>query len=285
LVHDGGEPTYVSRREKQGKLRGYLRMVAINKILLNNERWPFVLTTRLHADITIGLDVKYHTAGLVVVGKNGGQINTLFKTSRQKEKLTRDQAKAYLVEIIRQEAEARTELLSTIVLQRDGRIFDTERNGANDAMAFLKERGIIAANASLTIVEIPKSSPVRLRLFDVSDRDGRPWVENPQIGTYCIINDTDGYLCATGRAFPKKGTVRPLHVRRIEGSLSLEQCLEDVFYLACLPWTRPDDATRYPITVKLNDRFLGEEAAEYDEEALDIDSILDEQEEMEESYE
>jgi hypothetical protein len=52
-----------------------------------------------------------------------------------------------------------------------------------------------------------------------------------------------------------------------------------------LPWTRPDDATRYPITIKLNDRFLGEEAAEYDEDVLDIDAILDEQEETEESYE
>jgi argonaute-like protein implicated in RNA metabolism and viral defense len=284
LVHSG-EPTYLPRKEKQGKLRGYLRMVAVNKVLLNNERWPFVLATRLHADITIGLDVKYNTAGLVVVGKNGGEINTLFKASRQKEKLTKDQIKAYLVEIIRQEAEARAELISVIVLQRDGRIFDPERDGAREAIEFLKAEGTIALNATLTIVEIPKTSPVRLRLFDVGHHDGRPWVENPQVGTYCIINETDGYLCATGRAFPKKGTVRPLHVRRIEGTLSLEQCLEDIFYLTCLPWTRPDDATRYPITIKLNDRFLGEEAAEYNGDALDIDAILDEREELEASYE
>lgn len=285
LVHHGGEPTYLPRKEKHSKLRGYLRMVAVNKVLLNNERWPFVLETRLHADITIGLDVKCHTAGFVVVGKNGGEINTLFKTSRQKEKLTKDQSKAYLVEIIRQEAEARTELISVIVLQRDGRIFDTEHDGADEAIAFLKAEGTISPDASLTIVEIPKTSPVRLRLFDISISDGGPWVENPQVGTYCIINDTDGYLCATGRAFPKNGTVRPLHVRRIGGPLSLEQCLEDIFYLTCLPWTRPDDATRYPITIKLNDRFLGEEAAEYNQDALDIDAILDEQEEVEASYE
>ena len=235
LVHQGGEPTYLPHKEKHSKLRGYLRMVAVNKVLLNNERWPFILETRLHADITIGLDVKYHTAGFVVVGKNGGEINTLFKTSRQKEKLTKDQIKAYLVEIIRQEAEARTELISVIVLQRDGRIFDTERDGAHESIVFLKSEGTIAPDASLTIVEIPKTSPVRLRLFDVSNSDGGPWVENPQVGTYCIINDADGYLCATGRAFPKNGTVRPLHVRRIEGALSLDQCLEDIFYLTCLP--------------------------------------------------
>jgi hypothetical protein len=285
LVQQKGKPSYQINQNKRGKLLGYLRMVAINKVLLNNERWPFVLSTRLHADLTIGLDVKQNTAGLVVVGKNGGEINTLFKTSRQKEKLTRDQTKAYLVEIIREEAKARMEPITTIVLQRDGRLFDTERNGAHDAIEFLKREGTIAPDATITLVEIPKTSPVRLRLFDVNDQNGRPWVENPQIGTYCIINDTDGYLCATGRAFPKSGTVRPLHVRRLEGSLTLEQCLEDVFYLTCLAWTRPDDATRYPITVKLNDRFLGEEASEYDIDALDIDAILDEQAEMEASYE
>lgn len=285
LVQRNGEPTYVSNPEKRGKLRGYLRMVAINKVLLNNERWPFVLSTPLHADITIGIDVKQHTVGLVVVGKNGGDINTLFKTSRQKEKLTCEQMKAYLVEIIRQEAKARSEPLVNIVLHRDGRLYDTECNGAYDAIDYLKREGTIAANASLTLVEIQKTSPVPLRLFDVDEHHGRPWIENPQVGFYCITEETDGYLCATGRAFRKPGTVRPLHIRRIEGDLSLQQCLEDVFYLTCLPWSRPDDATRYPITIKLNDRFLGEEASDYDLDALDIDVILDEQEELDVSYE
>lgn len=285
LIHHDGEATYEPHRHKNGKLRGYLRMVAINKVLLNNERWPFVLSTPLHADITIGMDVKQNTVGLVVVGKNGGNINTLFKTSRQKEKLTRDQMKAYLVEIVRQEAEARPDLLNVIVLHRDGRLFDTEIEGAHDAITYLKQEGTIASGASITLLEIQKTSPVRLRLFDVDERHGRPWIDNPQVGTYCMIGESDGYLCATGRAFPKQGTVRPLHVRRVEGVLTLEQCLEDLFYLTCLTWTRPDDATRYPITVKLNDRFLGEEASDYDADALDIDAILDEQDELELSYE
>ena len=58
--------------------------------------------------------------------------------------------------------------------------------------------------------------------------------------------------------------------------MSLEQCLEDVFYLTCLSWTRPEDCTRYPITIKLNDVFLGAEAGLYDQEALNIDIVLDE---------
>lgn len=36
------------------------------------------------------------------------------------------------------------------------------------------------------------------------------------------------------------------------------------------------------MTVKLNDRFLSEEATDFDENALDIEAILAEEEEMEE---
>jgi hypothetical protein len=76
-----GQSSYDPRPNKQGKLLGYLRMVAINKILLTNQRWPFVLETRLNADLTIGLDVKQHTAGLVVVGSSGGDIQTIIQRS------------------------------------------------------------------------------------------------------------------------------------------------------------------------------------------------------------
>jgi len=258
-------------------------MVAINKILLTNQRWPFVLETRLNADLTIGLDVKQHTAGLVIVGSNGGDIQAMPpKKSHQKEKLTERQMQAYLVEAIRRAAENRNGRLTTILLQRDGRAFESEIKGAHAAIALLKKEGVLPQEATLTIIEISKSAPVRLRLFDVGFKNNRPWVENPQVGNYCIINDIEGYLCSTGRAFRHKGTVRPLHIRRIEGSLSIQQCLEDVFYLTCLTWTRPEDCSRNPVTAKLNDRFLSEVATDFDENALDDEAVLAEEEEMEE---
>ncbi|MCA0453943.1 MAG: hypothetical protein LCI00_08215 [Chloroflexi bacterium] len=278
-----GSTSYGVRAERRGKLNGYLRMVAINKVLLTNQQWPFVLDTRLNADLTIGLDVKQHTAGLVIVSSNGGDIQALPpKKSRQKEKLSERQMQAYLVEAIRRAVTDRKKSPKTILLQRDGRVFESEIKGAHAGIALLKKEGILSQDATLTIIEISKSAPVRLRLFDVSLRSSRPWVDNPQIGNYCIINKTEGYLCSTGRAFRHKGTVRPLHVRHIEGPLQIEQCLEDVFYLTCLTWTRPEDCSRNPVTVKLNDRFLSEEATDFDENALDIEAILAEEEEMEE---
>jgi hypothetical protein len=278
-----GQPFYAARSQKRGKLQGYLRAVALNKVLLTNERWPFVLDTPLHADVTIGIDVKHHTAGYIVVNKDGSRIWTLPPiTSKQKEQLSSDQVKTCLIEILTKEAEQAIYPLLHIIIHRDGRMYECEIEGAKQAIAALKAQGILPEDAALTILEISKSAPVSLRLFDVIDRgEQSPFVQNPQVGCWRIINN-DGYLCSTGRAFPKPGTVNPLHVRYIEGSLPFKSCLEDIYYLTALTWTKPDDCTRYPITVKLNDRRLSEDASEYDEDALRFD--LSEDLESEDSF-
>jgi hypothetical protein len=58
---------YVVRRDRAARLSGYLRNVALNKILLTNERWPFVLSSNLETDLTIGIDVKHNTVGFTLV--------------------------------------------------------------------------------------------------------------------------------------------------------------------------------------------------------------------------
>jgi hypothetical protein len=211
--------------------------------------------------------VKHHTAGFTVIGKHGSEVRTLCRKSRQREMLLAEQVTTYLIELLRAESEFAE--LHYIVLQRDGRLWPSERVGAHRAVERLKAEGVLPADATLTILEISKSSPVSLRLFDVSLNDPkRPWVENPEVGTYHIASPTDAYLCATGRAFRRPGTVNPLHVRYVEGGLSFVDCLEDVYALTVLAWTRPEDCTRDPITIKLNDRRLGEDAGDYDGDAL-----------------
>jgi len=135
-------------------------------------------------------------------------------------------------------------------------------------MTLLKNRGVVAPEASLTILAIPKQSPAPLRLYDRCDRDGEVFIQNPQIGSYYLVGENEGYLCSTGRAFKHPGTVRPLHVQRIEGDLAMDKCLQDIYFLTALAWTRPEDCTRLPITIKLNDRALGDEATRYDQDAL-----------------
>ena len=101
LVHSrDGRPFYRIREDKKGRFLGYLRGVTLNKILLTNERWPFVLATPLHADLTIGIDVKQNTAGFTVVGRHGSVVRTICRESTQKERLSPDLIKKNLVEII-----------------------------------------------------------------------------------------------------------------------------------------------------------------------------------------
>jgi hypothetical protein len=268
---DDGQPFYAARPQMYKKLQGYLRNVALNKLLLTNERWPFVLDTPLHADVIIGIDVKHHTAGYIVVNKTGNNIWTLPPIkSRQKEQLSTDQVKDSLYKILLKESEQSADPLTNIVIHRDGRVYDCEVKGAKQAIAELQRQGILPDAAALTILEISKSAPASLRLFDVAGAG--KIVSNPKIGSYHIVNN-DGYLCSTGRPFSNQGTSKPLHVKYFEGKLPFELCLEDIFCLTALTWTKPDSCSRYPVTTRLNDRRLSEDASEYDEDALRSDFL------------
>lgn len=269
--NEPGQRSYrrVSDKKQQNKLSGYLRNVAITKVLLTNERWPFVLASELHADLTVGIDVKLNTACFSFVGKTGSDIRTVIKDSRQKERLAKDQVKTILLDVLREEAELGRAELRSVVVHRDGRLYDSEINGINAAFKILQEDGIINKDATLNMVAVPKASSAPIRIFDVSIENGKRIIHNPEIGTYWMLSENDAYLCSTGRAFRRHGTTNPLHVRYVSGKMSFEHILEDLYALTCLAWTRPEDCTRYPLTMKLADIRLREHASGYDVDALD----------------
>jgi hypothetical protein len=267
FVDSRGNPAYRVRGEKSGVFKSYVRNVVLSKILLASEKWPFVLTEPLHADVTIGIDVKRNTAGYTVVSESGRSIRFHSEPSRQSEKLLGSQIRSQLEALLRAEFNDRGRSLGPIVIHRDGRSFPEECAGAHAAFNTLREEGILLSDATLTIIEIHKTSPSPLRLFDVQQNGSSNRVENPSVGLHYITGN-DGYLATTGRPFRRPGTSRPLHVRFVEGGLAFEQCLEDVFRLSNLTWTRPEDCLRLPITIKLTDRVLGEDATDYDEDAL-----------------
>jgi hypothetical protein len=115
--------------------------VALNKIILNNERWPFVLATPTHADVTIGIDVKGHTAGFTVVGKRGHVVRTKFSTSRQKEQLLEEQVRKLLTEILSVEIADSTDPIRQIVIHRDGRCWPSEIRGIRRSIGDLVRDG------------------------------------------------------------------------------------------------------------------------------------------------
>ncbi len=268
-VNRNGGPVYVADRRKEGRLRSYLRNVALSKVLLANGKTPFIVKTQLHADLVVGIDVKLNTAALSLVS-GGGKI-TYGKTwgSRQKEQLTSEQLEGYLQELIGAEAKHFEKLPKHIVIHRDGRAFPGEIDGLSNACAKLAETGQIDQDFELTIVEIKKSGPVTLRLLN---QDGMR-TYNPRMGTFYALTDEEGFVCTTGDPFRRQGTTRPLHIMRASGAMPIEECLQDVFSLACLSWSRPEDCSRLPASIVLCDRILFEDAAEYDTDTLNFATI------------
>ena len=266
----GDVTSYIVKDNERGRFSGYLRNVALNKILLTNWKWPFILDTPLQADVIIGIDVKNNTAAFTLIANGGKIIRLSTSPSRQKEQLLKAQVTQFVSDIIRQEGAHFESRPKKIVIHRDGRIWPVEIEGLKDAGRQLVKEGYLDPGWQLTVVEIAKSAPAPLRLFDVNpSRSGqRVYVDNPMVGNWIQTTPKEGYVCTTGRPFPIPGTSNPLHIRRADGNMSIEHCLSDIFSLSCLTWTRPEGAMRLPISIKLCDRSLFDEAAEYDQDAV-----------------
>ena len=135
----------------------------------------------------------------------------------------------HLIQIIREEQSRLGRPVRSVVIHRDGSCWQSEVDGAVRAVDRLNGEGVMSADSTLAILEISKSARVRLRLFDIQRTPGpRPYVQNPQVGLYTIINGKEGFLCSTGRAFPRRGTVQPLHIRCVREGIPFVQALDDV---------------------------------------------------------
>jgi hypothetical protein len=272
------EPAYASIPQKRSRLNGYLRNVAINKVLLTNERWPFVLATPLNSDLTIALDVQNNTACFTLLGKSGPSIRTEISYSRDKEKLAQAHVRKVLLDILRQETSLGIDEVENIMLLRDGQWFKSEINGVKDAIATLHNEGLMKGT-SVSFVEIPKTSAVSFRLFEVeAGHGGGDRVENPGLGQYHILNSKSGYICSTGREYLHQGTAQPLNVRYVEGTMPFDRVLEDIYAQTCLALTRPEGCSRLPFSLRLTDIRLAEHAGSYDQDALVFGDNVDQDE-------
>lgn len=267
-----GSWALVSDFKQQGKYKGYLKNVALNKILLLNSFWPFVLKTQLNADLTIGIDVKGHTAGFTIVYKSGSKIRFEQKESNQKEQLSRAQIRSILLELLREEEPLSQENIKNVVIHRDGILYSSEREGIKRAFEVLANEGKVDRDVRCTFLEIKKSSRMPFRMFRIVKPNGlqREIISNPSVGTYISITENDYFICNTGYPFNFNGTTNPLHILKVEGNFPPIKILEDVFYLSNLTWTKLDDCSRFPLTIKMADIRLRESSGEYDKDALEF---------------
>ena len=198
--------------------------------------------------------------------------------------MLKDQVRKFVIEIIHKESLNFSRYPRQIVIHRDGRAWPAEIKGLNEACEHLAKEGCLDQDWQLTVVEVSKSSPAPLRLFNAekSANGHGCFITNPIIGTWINTTFDEGYICNTGQPFRIPGTSNPLHIRRVEGNMPIEHCLFDVFALSCLTWPRPEGVMRLPISIKLCDRNLFDEATEYDEDAIQFaNSNFDEEEQHE----
>jgi len=262
----------VSDIRQQGKYKGYIKNVVLNKVLILNSCWPFGLKTPLNADLVIGIDVKNKTAGFTVVRKNGSDITFYSSTSEQKERLGKKHICSKIVEILNQEYATLPSTVKHITIHRQGKLFSCEKEGIMQALSNASKSGRIRQDYDCTFAEIKSTSRFPFRLFAVEPMSGgqKDMVYNPVAGTYMLVSEKEAFVCTTGPPYEHGGTTKPLHVVKVDGAFDVRKIAEDAFYLANLTWTKIDDCSRLPLTIKMNDIRLREFAGEYSHDALEF---------------
>jgi hypothetical protein len=252
----GGARTTVARHLER-RYTSMLRYTALG-LLITNRQWPWVLDDPTHYDTYVGLDVLNGTAAFAFFRDGGRTCLVRTERSKQKEKLLRSQVRLVVCETVREYLGAQATPIRSLVLRRDGRVFESEWAGFTDAARDLGHRGLLAPDVVIGAVEVQKTSAIGVRLFARSDRG----VTNPIVGSWCELGEYDGIVCTTGEPFGIRGTVDPLHVRIARGDLALPWILEDTFAMSQLCWPVPDRCMRLPIDLKLCDDFLSSVASD-----------------------
>ncbi len=254
------------------RFKGYLSNVILNKIMILNSCWPFVLDTQLHADLIIGIDVKNNTAGFTFVYRDQ-TIRFFHSDSEQREQLSKRQLETKIYEFVKDEQERKKHEIKNITIHRDGRIFLNEIDGIKQALQKLTSEGMVSKDYSCNFLAIQKSSSTPLRLFKVDNRHGAQFqsIDNPTIGSHMVSFD-QAFLCTAGFPYRYNGTSIPLQITKIDGTMDFKYLLEDVFWLSNLTWTKIDYCSKLPISIKMVDIRLREIAGQYSEDALDFGS-------------
>jgi hypothetical protein len=250
-------------RLSEDKLKSYRSYIAnlFFEHLIINQRWPFALINSLHYDIYVGLDVHDHFAGFTFFYRNGEKIVFDFAEVSNKtgtfrnEKISARVIIDRLLENLKRHIPMHAKNPNGMVLLRDGRSFGEESKAMRIVVDELSKAGLINKEQFKTgIVDIHKSTSIPYRI--ALQTSGFPSLVNPISGTYKIFDEQVGFLFTTGYPFKINGTVQPIHITLVEGSVELEKVMEDIFQQCILAFSAPDKGSSLPIVLKLIDTMI-----------------------------
>ena len=258
----------------ENKFRSYLLNMVMGLMIVNRQ-WPWVLNKPTHYDAYIGLDVLDHTAAFTFFYEGGAVCAMRDQESNQKEKLSRELVAKLVYDGLKQDLPDLDEPPRSIVLRRDGRLFEAEWLGFLDVIKKFIAEGLLPGDVLTGAVEIPKHYSFGIRLAE----SGMNGLQNPELGAWEQLTKAEGIVCTTGLPFNIPGTVEPLFVRVVRGNLNAEWVLEDTFGMSQLCWPVPTACMRLPIDLKLCDEHLRAFAGRADDDNALFGGTLENDEE------
>jgi hypothetical protein len=211
---------------------------------------PWILGDRLHGDCHIGIDVGGKEAKVACYGylfdNQGRIVGTDIGTTQTGEIVETSRIKMAIKKLL---SKAKVQQNMKIVIYRDGRLLQEERQGIIEAVQEAINPDAFQT-LSLSIAEIHKDVPYR-----VFERENK-FVQNPVIGRFALIDGNSGVLCTTGYPLIHKRVAQPLLIElfNLYGQMDIRDVLRDIFYLSELNWIAGDKPTKLPIVINLAEK-------------------------------
>jgi hypothetical protein len=270
---NGGQGQNV-RPMPEGRFRSYL-LNTVMGLMIVNRQWAWVLNEGTHYDAYIALDVLEHTAAFAFFYEGGAVCAMRDQDSSHKEKLSRGLVGKLVYEGLKEDLPDLDKAPRSVVLRRDGRLFEAEWLGFEDAIKKLVDEGALPREIVTGAVEIPKHHSFGVRLVERTQHG----LDNPRLGSWEKLSESEGIVCTTGWPFNIPGTAEPLVVRVVRGRLDVQRVLEDTFGSSQLCWPTPTGCMRLPIDLKLCDEHLRAFSAQADEDSALFDETVENEEE------
>jgi hypothetical protein len=224
---------------------------------------PWVMARPLSCDCYIGVDSGGMTSRnwsyAFLFDNKGALVGSERGQAHDRESIEKDRFKNSFIQAInnypKQEGPQR------VVIHRDGRLTQTEKNGLDEAIIALQTHGKLRKDIDLATVDIKKSH--NYRLFE----RGQDGFKNPFIGSYIILDENRALVNTTGVPVLSQGTAKPLllDIDVILGKMSHEEIIKDIFYLSELNWGSPKMDTKMPITIQFAEKriFYADKGIDY----------------------
>lgn len=226
--------------------------------------------------IDVGHDRRHFAISLLVArGSNAHPPFSLrthvhTKADHQFESLNPQVLRDQITLLVERALPNRSDPLRSILVLRDGRFCGQESEGVLAAMSDLQQKGKLATDARVELVDLRKDTLRALRIWEVSearevidsksdardDREAAGSISNPLEGKAVLLGTGSLLLTTTGAATLTQGTAEPLLLVGNGYCSNIIAAGESVFASAQLNWSSPKVAQRLPIPLKRTDEQL-----------------------------